>query len=197
MGLFKSKAEKEQERRMLVKQSMKELEKRVRKLKEQEAVYVRAAKTAQEENLPKQIQLAKDALKMTISERKRTMEMLLNAQIISQMRDMSAMTGEFLKAVHNISKSIAGTTSQDVNKISAELKVAMSKVENQTENLADMLEDSQDSVSDFSTDNSLVGDDEIKSLIYGNGSSSSSSSSASSTDNSALDDELEALKKLI
>ena len=74
MGLFKSKQEKEQERRMLVKQSMKELEKRVRKLKEQEAVYIKAAKTAQEENLPRQIQLAKDALKMTISERKRTME---------------------------------------------------------------------------------------------------------------------------
>ena len=148
MGLFKSKAEKEQERRMLVKQSMKELEKRIRKLKEQEAVYIRAAKTAQEENLPQQIQLAKDGLKLTISERKRTLQMLLNAQIISQMRDMSAMTGEFLKAVHNISKSIAGTANQDVNKISAELKIAMGKVENQTENLADMLEDSQDELNE-------------------------------------------------
>lgn len=167
MALFKTKAEKEQERRMLVKQSMKELEKRVRKLKEQEAVYIRAAKTAQEENLPRQIQLAKDALKMTISERKRTMEMLLNAQIISQMRDMSAMTGEFLKAVHNISKSISGTTSQDVNKISAELKMAMGKVENQTENLADMLESSQDDIYDSAEGMTAVSDEEIDQLIYG------------------------------
>ena len=188
MGLFKSKAEKEQERRMLVKQSMKELEKRVRKLKEQEAVYVRAAKTAQEENLPKQIQLAKDALKMTISERKRTMEMLLNAQIISQMRDMSAMTGEFLKAVHNISKSIAGTTSQDVNKISAELKIAMGKVENQTENLADMLEDSQDDISDYGEGISSVSDEEIDQLIYGAGGASQGSGLS-------LDDELLSLQK--
>lgn len=188
MGLFKSKAEKEQERRMLVKQSMKELEKRVRKLKEQEAVYVRAAKTAQDENLPKQIQLAKDALKMTISERKRTMEMLLNAQIISQMRDMSAMTGEFLKAVHNISKSIAGTTSQDVNKISAELKMAMNKVENQTENLADMLEDSQDDISDYGEGISSVSDEEIDQLIYGAGGASSGSAMS-------LDDELLSLQK--
>jgi hypothetical protein len=57
-----------------------------------------------------------------------------------------------------------------------------------------MLEDSQDSVSDFSTDNSLVGDDEIKSMIYGNGSSAGAVASSS---DSSLDDELEALKKLI
>ena len=188
MGLFKTKEEKEQERRMLVKQSMKELEKRIRKLKEQEAVYVKAAKVAQQENLPKQIQLAKDALKMTVSERKRTMEMLLNAQIISQMRDMSAMTGEFLKAVHNISKSIAGSTSQDVNKISAELKMAMNKVENQTENLADMLENTQDDMSDYSEGMSGVSDDEIDQMIYG-------TAGASGASEISLDDELLALQK--
>ena len=187
MGLFKSKQEKEQERRMLVKQSMKELEKRVRKLKEQEAVYVRAAQAAQQENLPKQIQLAKDALKMTISERKRTMEMLLNAQIISQMRDMSAMTGEFLKAVHNISKSISGVSNQDVNKISAELKVAMGKVENQTENLADMLENSQDDISDYSDGMSSVSDEEVDQLIYG--------AQGASTSGVSIDDELLAFQK--
>ena len=188
MGLFKSKAEKEQERRMLVKQSMKELEKRIRKLREQEANYIKAAQVAQRENLPRQIQLAKDALKMTVSERKRTMEMLLNAQIISQMRDMSAMTGEFLKAVHNISKSIAGTASQDVNKISAELKMAMGQVENQTENLADMLENSQDDLGDYSENITSVSDEEIDQLIYGTGSSGSGSELS-------LDDELLALQK--
>lgn len=188
MGLFKSKQEKEQERRMLVKQSLKELEKRVRKLKEQEAVYINAAKRAQEENLPDQIKLAKDALKMTISERKRTLGMLLNAQIISQMRDMSAMTGEFLHAVHNISKSISGTTSQDVNKISAELKMAMNKVENQTENLADMLENSQDDISDSSEGMAAISDEEIDQLIYG-------TSSGSASADMSIDQELLALQK--
>ena len=174
---------------MLVKQSMKELEKRIRKLKEQEAVYVRAAKTAQQENLPEQIKLAKDALKMTISERKRTMKMLLNAQIISQMRDMSAMTGEFLKAVHNISKSIAGTSSADVNKISAELKMAMGKVENQTEDLADMLENSQDDIGDSTEGMSSVSDDEIDQLIYG------TQGGASQGDGVSIDQELLALQQ--
>ncbi len=189
MALFKTKEEKEQERRMLVKQSMKELEKRIRKLKEQEANYIKAAQVAQRENLPRQIQLAKDALKMTVSERKRTMEMLLNAQIISQMRDMSAMTGEFLKAVHNISKSIAGTTSQDVNKISAELKMAMNKVENQTENLADMLENAQDDMGDYSENISSISDDEIDQMIYGVGGTPAAGAEIS------LDDELLALQR--
>lgn len=187
MGLFKTKAEKEQQRRMLVKQSMKELEKRIRKLKEQESVYIRAAKVAQEENLPQQIKLAKDGLKLTISERKRTLQMLLNAQIIAQMRDMSAMTGEFLKAVHNISKSIAGTSSQDVNKISAELKIAMGKVENQTENLADMLEDSQDDLSDSAEGMAAISDDEIDQLIYGTG--------GAQTSDVSIDQELLALQQ--
>ena len=190
MGYFANrKAKKEQERRMLVKQSMKELEKRIRKLKEQESVYIKAAKTAQEENLPQQIKLAKDGLKLTISERKRTLQMLLNAQIIAQMRDMSAMTGEFLKAVSTISKSIAGTANQDVNKISAELKIAMGKVENQTENLADMLEDSQDDLSDSAEGMASISDEEIDQLIYGNGAGQSSDMS--------IDQELLALQNEI
>ena len=187
MGLFKSKAEKEMERKMLVKQSMKELEKRIRKLKEQEGVYIRAAKMAQDENLPEQIKLAKDALKMTISERKRTMKMLLNAQIISQMRDMTAMTGEFLKAVHNISVSIEGSASKDVNKISMELKRAMNKVENQTDNLADMLEQSQDDVGSFSDETASISDEEIDQLVYGTGASAQESGFS-------VDDELKKLQ---
>ena len=196
MGLFKTKEQKEQERKMLVKQSMKELEKRITKLKAQEGKYIEMAKIAQREELPDQIKLAEEALRMTISERKRTYKMLLNSQIISQMKDMTSMTNEFLKAIQVISKDIAHGTTADMSKISGELRLAMDRVSDQTEQLSDMLEDSQDSVSDFSTDNSLVGDDEIKSLIYGNGSSASSSASASSSD-SSLDDELEALKKLI
>lgn len=187
MKLFKSKAEKEQERKMLVKSSMKELEKRIRKLQEQEQVYIDMARIAQREELPEQIKLAKEALKMTISERKRTYKMLLNAKIISQMKDMSAMTTEFLNAIHVISKDIAGTTNADMSKLSGELKQAMGKVAEQTENLSDMLEDSQDDVTDFSTSNSLVSDDEIDRLIYGTGNAAAESA--------ALDADLEALKQ--
>lgn len=189
MKLFKSKAEKEQERKMLVKKSMRELEKRISKLKEQESKYVQAAQVAIREQLPDQERLAKEALKMTISERKRTYKMLLNAQIISQMKDMSAMTGEFLNAIHVISKDIAGSTSADMSKLTGELKMAMDKVAMQTENLGDMLEDSQEEVSDFTASSSLVSDSEIDGMIYGSAQGGASGATLS------IDDELEALKK--
>ncbi len=169
MKLFKSKAEKEQERRLLVKRSMKELEKRIAKLNQQEQVYINAAKIAMREGLPEQIKLAKEALKMTVSERKRTYKMLLNAQIISQMKDMSAMTSEFLKAIQIISKDIAGSANADMNKLSAELKLAMDRVGEQTETLNDMLEESQDELTGFSSSSQLASDDEIDKLIYGEG----------------------------
>ncbi len=189
MKLFKSKAEKEQERKMLVKRSMKELEKRIAKLSQQEQVYINAAKVAMREGLPEQIKLAKEALRMTVSERKRTYKMLLNAQIISQMKDMSAMTSEFLKAIQVISKDIAGSASADMSKLSGELRLAMDRVGEQTEALNDMLEESQDDLSDFSTSNQLASDDEIEKLIYGEGGESA---------DTAIDAdlaELEALKK--
>lgn len=186
MGLFKTKEQKEQERKQAVKQSMRELEKRIRKLKEQEQVYIDAAKEAQKEDLPEQVKLAREALKMTISERKRTLKMLLNARIISQMKDMTAMTSEFLNAISTISKSIAGTTTTDISKLSGDLKRAMSSVSQQTENLSDMLEDTQDDLSDFSSGNSLVSDEDIDKLIYSDDNNSGELS---------IDDELASLKQ--
>ena len=175
---FKSKAEKEQERKMLVKRSMKELEKRIAKLKEQEQVYINAARVAIREELPDQIKLATEALKMTRSEEKRTYKMLLNAQIISQMKDMTAMTNEFLGAIQVISKDIANTTTADMSKLTSELRMAMDKVSEQTENLGEMLEESQDTVSDFTATSNIVSDDEINALIYGHSCARSSSNLA-------------------
>ena len=63
LNLFKSKAEKERERRMAVNKAMNELEKRIKKLENQEQVYINAARTAMREALPEQIELAKKALK--------------------------------------------------------------------------------------------------------------------------------------
>lgn len=186
---FKSKAEKEQERKMLVKRSMKELEKRIAKLKEQEQVYINAARVAIREELPDQIKLATEALKMTRSEEKRTYKMLLNAQIISQMKDMTAMTNEFLGAIQVISKDIANTTTADMSKLTSELRMAMDKVSEQTENLGEMLEESQDTVSDFTATSNIVSDDEINALIYGQ-----QTPGAQTTGGTQIDDELAALK---
>lgn len=189
-SLFKSKEEKERERRLLVRKSMKELDNRIKKLKLQEEKYIRAAQVAIKEELPDQVKLAKQALKMTIAERKRTYKMLLNAEIISQMKDTTAMTKDFLQAVHIISKDIAGSTSADMNKLSGELRAAMDKVSAQTEDLESMLEDTQEDFDDINTESSMVTDDEIDKLIYG-------ASGANSTADGLIDTELDQLKKLL
>ena len=174
---------------MLVKRSLKELEKRIAKLKEQEQVYINAARVAIREELPDQIKLATEALKMTKSEEKRTYKMLLNAQIISQMKDMTAMTNEFLGAIQVISKDIANTTTADMSKLTSELRMAMDKVSEQTENLGEMLEESQDTVSDFTATSNIVSDDEINALIYGQQTPGAQTPGATQ-----IDDELAALK---
>ncbi len=187
MKLFKSKAEKEQERKMLVRQSMRELEKRIQKLEAQQKNYIADARKACEEGLPDMELLAKNALKMTVTERKRTYRMLLQARIISQMKDMNAMTNEFLKAVQVISKDIAASAGLDIAKITGDLKFAMDKVTMQTENLNDMLENSQDEVGEFSEDNSVISDEEIDKMIYG--------AQDGAGDKFAYDDELAQLRK--
>jgi hypothetical protein len=63
MGLFKTKQEKEQERKMLVKQSMKELEKRIRKLKEQEAVYIKQPLLLRRRTSPSRFSLQRTRLR--------------------------------------------------------------------------------------------------------------------------------------
>ena len=63
----------------------------------------------------------------------------------------------------------------------------MDKVTMQTENLNDMLENSQDEVGEFSEDNSVISDEEIDKMIYG--------AQDGAGDKFAYDDELAQLRK--
>lgn len=167
LNLFKSKAEKERERRMAVNKAMNELEKRIKKLENQEQVYINAARTAMREALPEQIELAKKALKLTIGEKKRTFAMLVNLKIVSQMKEMSSMTTDFVNALGDIGKSIAVNTAQDMSKFVGEIQEAMEKVTAQTEEVIDVLEYNQSEVGAFADKLSSVDDTDIDNRIYG------------------------------
>lgn len=167
MKLFKSKQEKEMEQKQKVKQSMRELQRRIEKLKQQEDSYKQAAQYAIKEELPAQLELAKKALKLTISERKRTQQMLLNAQIISQLRDMTKMTSQFLEAVRTISTDIAKTTGTDMSAVTNDLRLAMEKVSAQTDTLGDMMQDAEMEIGE-QANGADVSNAEIDKLIYGN-----------------------------
>lgn len=192
MALFKSQEEKKRERVMKEKQAMRDLERRIAKLKESESTYIKAAKTADEENLPEQKKLAMDGLREAIMERKRTRMMLLNAQILSQRRENAESQKNFLGAVQVITKSILGTTkSTDVAKVSSQLGVAMQQAAQQAEDMDEMMNNSLEASDSFTSDTFKVSDDELNSLIFGGSSSSSSTSDAS------IDSELAALGDLL
>lgn len=166
-NLFKSKAEKERERRMAVNKAMNQLERRIKKLEDQEQVYINAAKVAMREALPEQIELAKKALKLTIGEKKRTFAMLVNLRIVSQMKEMSAMKTDFVHALGDIGKSIAANTTEDMSKFVNEIQEAMEKVTAQTEEVIEVLESNQNEVGVFADKISNVDDTEIDNKIYG------------------------------
>lgn len=168
MGLFKSKAEKELERKMAVRRAMSEMEKRIAKLKSQEQVYRDAANIAMRESLPEQIELATKALQLTKGEEKRTYQMLLNLRIISQMKDMSAMTNSFVTALRQIGKSISYNTAKDMRKLVGEIESAMENVASQTEAVMDVMELNQSAVSNLADKVSPADKSEYNRMIYGN-----------------------------
>ena len=174
---------------MLIKQTINAMNKQIQKLEEQKQLYIDAGKQAKEKGLDAQYNLALSGLRMTIAQQKRVYEMKLNFEITSQMKDMTAMTNEFLGAIQVISKDIANTTTADMSKLTSELRMAMDKVSEQTENLGEMLEESQDSVGDFTATSNIVSDDEINALIYGQ-----QTPGAQQTTGNQIDDELAALK---
>ena len=186
MGLFKSKEEKERERNMAIKKSMRDLEKHIVELEKGEKVFAEAVRIAQEQNLPQQIEKARQGLKESITEKKRTYMMLLDAKMMVQRRDMMARQKTFLGAVKTITKSIfESMKGVNVSKIAAGFDEAIEGAMAQTEEFDGMIDQTLSS-GDFSSNSYEVSDDEIDKILYGAGAGASTSSS--------IDDELAKLE---
>lgn len=166
MGIFKSKQEKEIEKKMMVKKTINAMNRHINKLEEQKKVYVEAAKRATRLGLTPQVNLAKSGLKMTLAQCKKAQEMLLNFEITSQMKDMSMMTQEFLNGMSSLSKEmIKLTDSKDFVKVQKQFELAMAGVETRTEQMDLFLDENQSTFSTASGDTSEVSDAEIDALI--------------------------------
>ena len=186
MGLFKSKEEKERERNMAIKKSMRDLEKHIIELEKGEKVFADAVRIAQEQNLPQQIEKARQGLKESITEKKRTYMMLLDAKMMVQRRDMMARQKTFLGAVKTITKSIfESMKGVNVSKIAAGFDEAIEGAMAQTEEFDGMIDQTLSS-GDFSSNSYEVSDDEIDKILYGAGAGAGTSSS--------IDDELAKLE---
>lgn len=126
MGVSK----KEIKKKMLIKQTINNMNKQIQKLEAQKQVYIDAGKQAKQKGLTAQYNLALAGLKTTIMQQKRVYEMKLNFEITSQMKDMSAMTADFLQGMGSLSKDMMKLTKEkDFLKVEKQFNEAMVSVE--------------------------------------------------------------------
>ena len=166
MGLFKSKQEKEMERKMLVKKTMRNIEKYITQLQGQKEKAIESAKQAKIQGSPQQYSLAVSALKTALSQEKKAKEMLLNFELTLQMRDLAQMTSSFLDGMSVLSVEMKKITG-DMNfaKVQTQFTQAMQGVEETTENIDAMLDNTDMSFSSISSNNANISNDEIERMI--------------------------------
>ena len=145
MGLFKSKQQKELEKKMLVKRTINSMNKQINKLEDQKQVFIEAAKRAKEKSLDAQYKLALSGYKMTVQQQRRAQEMLLNFEITAQMKDVTMMTSDFLRGLSEISKEMTKLAdAKEFAKIQMQFEQAMNAVETQTDQMDNFMEMTQD-----------------------------------------------------
>ena len=166
MGLFKSKRQKEMDRKMLIRRTMKSIQKYITQLQVQKNKAIESAKQAKIQGSQQQYSLAVSALRTAMGQEKKAQEMLLNFEITLQMRDLTSMTSSFLKGMSVMSVEMKKITG-DMNftKVQKQFEDAMLGVEETTENIDMMLDNTDSSFSSIATSSSNVSDEEIEKLI--------------------------------
>ncbi len=166
MGLFKSKKEKELEKKMVVKKAISTMNKQINDLEGKKKYYIEAAKKAKKLGLQAQANLAITGLKQTMVQQKRAQQMLLNFEIASQMKDVAEMTHGFLEGLSVLSKEMTRLTkSSDFERVQAEFELAMQGVETQSEQMDMYLTESQAQFSSQATSPDSVSEAEVNNLI--------------------------------
>lgn len=189
--MFKNKQEKEVEKRILVKKTLTDLKKHISALESQKQSYIASAKKAKQKGADAQYNLALSGLKMAMVQQQKAEEMLLNFEITSQMKDMSAMTGSFLQGMGLLSKEMCKLTKdKEFKKVQAEFEKAMIGVEMQTERMEVFLDSNQSSFADVSLSAS-VEKGELEKLIMNEAAEADALSDAN------IDRELLEIKKKI
>ena len=185
-------SKKEMKKRLLIKQTLNEMNKQIQKLEKQKEAYINAAKEAKQKGLTSQYNLAISGLRMTMAQQKRIAAMKLNFEITSQMKDTMGMTAEFLKGMEILSKDMVKLTKEkDFERVEKSFNEAMVAAEMSSERMENLLEGTQSS---FETSSTMSEDDnkEIDDMIENEVGLSVSSDSVSQAD---IDKELSDLQK--
>jgi len=168
MKLFKSKDERRIERNIQVQKTLGMFTRQIAQLKKQETGYLSAARDAQRVGAPQQRDLAKNALKATMAQRRRIDQQLLTLKIAVQMKEQSETHAEFAKALKSVSKSIAdmfGTT--DMVQTQKDFEMAMMRAQSMEQRVDLFLTSASGTMlgEPVAGDGELVTDEEIDRLI--------------------------------
>ena len=193
MGLFKSKAEKEFDKKMVVKKTINSMNKQISTLEEQKNIFVAKAKEAKKKGLEAQYNLALSGYRMTYAQQKKAQEMLLNFEITSQMKDMTMMTSEFLKGMSLLSREMSKLAdSKQFSKVQKEFEIAMNSVEEQSSQMEVFLESAETTFdAAASSEKQNISDEDFEKMI-----DEESAQDIGGTD-AELDRQMEELKKKI
>lgn len=165
MSIFKSKEEKEFEKKLILKRTIAEMGKQLKKLEEQKDFYLEKAKEAKLHGLGNELSLAVSALKSAMSQEKRIREMKINFEIMVSLKDMLKTTSEFLNGMASLSKDMVKLTDdKQFAEVSKQFSLAMHSAEKQQERMEIFLENSKDSFSSVS-DKGDVTTKDIMSLV--------------------------------
>lgn len=167
MGLFKSKAQKEFEQKMVVKKTINSMNKQIETLEERKNIFVEKAKEAKKKGLEAQYNLALSGYRMTYAQQKKAQEMLLNFEITSQMKDMTMMTSEFLKGMGLLSREMSKLAdSKQFAKVQKEFEIAMGSVEEQASQMEVFLESAETTFDTAaSSEKATITDEDFEKMI--------------------------------
>lgn len=135
---------KEIQKKMLVKKTLTLMNKQIDKLEQQKEQYISTAKEAKRKGLTAQYDMAMGGLRMTSIQQKRVDVMKLNFEIMSQMKDMSQLTADFLNGMNTFSKEMMQITKvKDFGKVQQQFEEAMVGAEVQMEQFESFMENTE------------------------------------------------------
>lgn len=162
----KSKEEKLVEQRLAVTRTISKMQQFVAELEPKRELFIQKAKEARLKGAAGQERAAKAALKQVMSQQRLCEQMLLNFEIMANLRDLTEMSGEFMKGMSQMSKQMSKMTqSMNFRDSEKEFNKAMIKSQIQTDKMNEFLEKMSATMDAGFEDAGGVSDSEIDSII--------------------------------
>lgn len=162
----KSKEEKLVAQRMAINATMDKMQSFVAQLEPKKQLFIDKARQAQKSGMVAQEKSARAALKQVMSQQRLAEKMLVNFEIMTNMRDLTEMSGEFLKGLVVMGKQMAGLTAKmDFVKSEKELNKAMIEAQVQTEKMNEFLDRMTVTIDSGFEEAGGIADEEIDAVI--------------------------------